>query len=101
MPQWAVRLSESVIMNREITKIVEAETAEDARAVWEKRLQEHDDKSENYVATIRDLRLYAAEEDWYENMVYLRDPEVMHVSLWPPDYSAPARHLETPSRLDR
>ena len=100
MAQWAVRLSESVIYNREITKMVEAETAEEARAVWEKRLDIDDETSEDYVSTIRDLVLYAADEDWCEDMSYLQ-AEVMSVSPWPPDTSAPARHLEIPSRLDR
>ena len=90
MPQWAVRLNESVIYHREITKIVEAETAEDARAVWEKRLQEEDENSEDYVLTIKNVRLWAAEEDWYEDMDYLQEPEVMHVSPWPPDAAEPA-----------
>ena len=93
MAQWAVRLAETVWFYRELTMIFDAASIEEARAHVLTRLNDHD-------TGLEDLRDHRPEED-YSEVVDWEPITILSLAPWPPDTSAPARHLETPSRLDR
>lgn len=96
MAQWAVRLTEATFTYRELTVVLEAASLAEARNRILTRLNDLAGPEANLVT----LRQYTPEDDWSE----IGDPEpieIVSIVPWPPDTSAPARHLESPSRLDR
>ena len=95
MAQWAVRLTETVFLYRELTIILDGDSLAEARNQILARINGLSPTTGNLV----DLRQYTLDEDYTE----FGDPgpiEIVDIMPWPPDTSAPARHLETPSRLN-